>query len=202
MYTLLTGKPSYEAATPLQTILKVIDEVLPVPVCCLRPDVPKELELVCMKCLSKKPGDRFPTAQALVEALRRFRTGPPRRKGTAASTIRKEPAAATIREEPADLLAVVLVVQATGKEIHLHKPFTLIGRAPECSIVFRAADVSKHHCQLLLDADQVVVEDLGSANGTFVNGRPVQRARLRHCDELRIADYVMEVRLPKTGDNN
>ena len=150
-----------------------------------------------MKCLSKKPGDRFPTALALVEELRRFRASPTRKKGAGAATMRQEPAAPTVTEEPAELLAVVLVVQATGKEIHLHKPVTLVGRAAECSIVLRAADVSKHHCQILLEADQVLVEDLGSANGTYVNGRPVRRARLRHGDELRIASHAMNVRIPK-----
>jgi serine/threonine protein kinase len=195
LYTLLTGKLPYEGATPLETILKVIDEVLPAPVCCLRPDVPEELEVVCMKCLSKKPGDRFPTAQALVEALRRFRASPPSKKRAGATTGRREPAAATVREELAELLAVVLFVQATRKEIYLDKPSTLIGRAPECSIVLRAADVSKHHCRLLIEADRVMVEDLGSANGTYVNGRPVQRARLRHGDKLHIAEHVMEVRV-------
>jgi serine/threonine protein kinase len=197
LYRLLTGKLPYDGATPLQTILKVIDAALPPPVRSSRPDVPATLEQVCMKCLSKKPGDRFPTALALVEELRRFRASPTRKKSAGAATLRKEPAAPTVREEPAELLAVVLVVQATGKEIHLHKPVTLVGRAAECSIVLRAADVSKHHCQILLEADQVLVEDLGSANGTCVNGRPVRRVRLRDGDELHIASHAMKVRIPK-----
>jgi serine/threonine protein kinase len=202
LYTLLTGKRPYEGRTPLQIILQVIDEALPVPLRSLRLDVPAELELVCIKCLSKKPADRYPSAQALVEVLRRFRAGPPRKKGVESVKMSQEPAAPTLEEEPGGLLTAVLVVQATGQEIHLHKPFTLVGRAPECGIVLRASDVSKHHCYIGLEADQVSVEDLDSANGTYVNGRQVQRARLRHGDELRIAGHAMEVRLPKTGSKN
>src|SRR5262249_46209537 len=82
----------------------------------------------------------------------------------------------------------------TSKEVRLHKPITLIGRSAECNVVLKAADVSKHHCQILLDVGQVVVEDLGSANGTFVNGRTVRRAPLRDGDELRIADHPFQVR--------
>jgi pSer/pThr/pTyr-binding forkhead associated (FHA) protein len=40
-----------------------------------------------------------------------------------------------------------------------------------------------------------MVEDLGSANGTFVNGKQVKKARLHDRDELRIADHVFKVRI-------
>ena len=46
---------------------------------------------------------------------------------------------------------------------------------------------------------QVIVEDLGSANGTFVNDRPIQRARLCDGDLLRIVRYQFRVHLPKPG---
>ncbi len=57
----------------------------------------------------------------------------------------------------------------------------------------RAADVSKQHCQILVEPDRVVVEDLGSANGTFVNDRRIQQARLRDGDRLRVAAHEFEV---------
>jgi pSer/pThr/pTyr-binding forkhead associated (FHA) protein len=77
--------------------------------------------------------------------------------------------------------------------VRLSKPITLLGRATECTVVLRANDVSKHHCQVLLDRDQVVVEDLGSANGTYVNGRRIKRAPLRDGDELRLAEHAFSV---------
>src|SRR5262249_28131470 len=39
-----------------------------------RPEVPRELEAVCLKCLNKEPADRYPNAAAVAEDLRRFRT--------------------------------------------------------------------------------------------------------------------------------
>jgi pSer/pThr/pTyr-binding forkhead associated (FHA) protein len=47
----------------------------------------------------------------------------------------------------------------------------------------------------LLGADTVEVEDLGSANGTFVNGRLVKRERLQDGDELDLAGHVFDIRL-------
>jgi serine/threonine-protein kinase len=179
LYMLLTGKPPYEGTTPLSTILKVIDPKPPAPVRELRPEAPAELERIVMSCLAKRPAERPTSAQALVEELRRFRA--------VLSTI--------ITAPPPKLLQVVLKVEATGKKIRLHKPITLAGRAPECSLVLRASDVSKHHCQISIDTDKVTVDDLGSANGTFVNGKQVKKARLRDGDELRIADHAFQVRI-------
>jgi serine/threonine protein kinase len=181
LYTLLTARPPYDADTPLRTILKVIAPELPPPVQSLRPEVPAELERICTKCLSKRPADRYPTAEALVADLRRFRAQlSPKKARSAAPRVP----------------VVMLVVGATGKEVRLRKSITLMGRASECRVVVKASDVSKYHCQVLRDVGQVVVEDLGSANGTFVNGRRVRRARLHDGDELRLADHAFQVRLP------
>jgi serine/threonine protein kinase len=179
LYMLLTGKPPYEGATPLSTILKVIDPKPPLPVRELRPEAPIELERIVMTCLAKRPAERPASAQALVEELRRFRSAPTTK----------------LTAPPPRLLQVVLKVEATGKKIRLHKPITLAGRAPECSLLLRASDVSKNHCQIVVDTDKVMVEDLGSANGTFINGKQIKKARLRDGDELRIADHAFNVRI-------
>jgi serine/threonine protein kinase len=179
LYMLLTGKPPYEGTTPLSTILKVIDPKPPLPVRELRSEVPIELERIVMSCLAKRPAERPASAQALVEELHRFRSAPPTKPSP----------------PPPKLLQVVLKVEATGKKVRMHKPITLAGRAPECSLVLRASDVSKHHCQIAIDIDKVIVEDLGSANGTFVNGKQIKKARLRDGDELRIADHAFRVRI-------
>jgi len=181
LYLMVTGVPPYDGPTPLSTILKVLEPTPPAPLRDLRPDVPAELERIIMKCLAKRPADRFPSAGALVDELRRFRT--------VEKTTRKAPAASP------SLLHVVLKVETTGKNVRLRKPITLVGRAPECTLLVRASDVSKHHCQILLDTDKVVVEDLQSANGTYVNGKQVKKARLRDGDELRIADHAFGVRI-------
>ena len=62
-----------------------------------------------------------------------------------------------------------------------------IGRAAQADFVFEAPLVSRVHCRLTADASgQLVMEDLGSTNGTSVNGTPTARAVLRSADVLEV----------------
>jgi len=62
-----------------------------------------------------------------------------------------------------------------------------IGRAPGVDFVVDAALVSRVHCRLTLTAaNQLVLEDLGSTNGTFVNGEKVSKVTLNDGDTLTI----------------
>jgi pSer/pThr/pTyr-binding forkhead associated (FHA) protein len=62
-----------------------------------------------------------------------------------------------------------------------------MGRAPRADFVVDAALVSRVHCRFTLDeSNQLELEDLGSTNGTFVNGKKVMRASLSDGDKLTI----------------
>lgn len=62
-----------------------------------------------------------------------------------------------------------------------------VGRAPRADFVVDAALVSRVHCRLTLDgAGKLEIEDLGSTNGTFVNGRKVGKTVLSAGDKLTI----------------
>ena len=62
-----------------------------------------------------------------------------------------------------------------------------VGRAPRADFVVDAALVSRVHCRLTLDAaGKLEIEDLGSTNGTFVNGRKVGKTTLSDGDKLTI----------------
>jgi pSer/pThr/pTyr-binding forkhead associated (FHA) protein len=62
-----------------------------------------------------------------------------------------------------------------------------MGRAPRADFVVDAALVSRVHCRLTLnDAGTLELEDLGSTNGTFVNGRKVQKVLLSDGDKLTV----------------
>lgn len=70
-----------------------------------------------------------------------------------------------------------------------------IGRAAQADFVFEAPLVSRIHCRLTADASgQLIMDDLGSTNGTSVNGIPTARAILRADDVLGVGRVVLTVR--------
>ena len=74
LYHLLTGRPPFQADTPMDTLVRVRehDPVLPR---VYNSDIPRNLEMICMKCLEKRPRHRYSTARALARDLRRFLQG-------------------------------------------------------------------------------------------------------------------------------
>lgn len=77
----------------------------------------------------------------------------------------------------------------------------IIGRRSDCQIFVPDMRVSRQHARILRDNGRWTVEDLGSNNGTFVNGNRVQNAELRHDDEIQIAQNRIKVELPEGQTN-
>jgi len=76
LYQMLTGRPPFQAATPLDTVLLVLEQD-PVPPRVLNPRADPDLEMVALKCLQKHPEHRYPTAAALADDLDCYLAGKP-----------------------------------------------------------------------------------------------------------------------------
>ncbi|HEX5273006.1 MAG TPA: FHA domain-containing serine/threonine-protein kinase, partial [Gemmataceae bacterium] len=209
LYRLLTGRVTYLAETTLLTLLQVVGPDMPPPVRSLRPDVPASLEQIVMKCLSKDPAQRLPSAKAVALALAqevpRLRDQPPAPRPTpgpapaSPSASGSQVSPAPPKKPPAPLPVVALVLARTGQQIRLTRPVNMVGRSADCEVTVKAGDVSKQHCRIEVTPGAVTVEDLDSANGTFVNGEAVKRATLCHGDVLKVAEHAFEVRISPPG---
>jgi hypothetical protein len=86
-------------------------------------------------------------------------------------------------------MRAVLMPLEGGAVVELAKDLVLVGRAEECDLRIDHKSVSKQHCVLVKTDGLVLVRDLGSTNGTRVNGHRVRRAALLPNDQLAFANF-------------
>ena len=87
-----------------------------------------------------------------------------------------------------------LVRLADGVSTALTKPSVTIGRLPECDVVVDDAGASRQHARIRRTEGGFVLTDLGSTNGTMVNGEPIQEHVLEHGDRITIGETELEFR--------
>lgn len=73
---------------------------------------------------------------------------------------------------------------------------TVVGRAPECALHLDESGLSRQHARLVPTGDGVQVEDMGSTNGTFINGKRVQRGFAAAGDEIGFDTLRFRVTAP------
>jgi two-component system, cell cycle response regulator len=112
----------------------------------------------------------------------------------AADETRIRPPGAPATAAPPEVASLVCVAgdaDALGLRLPLERELVL-GRDPGCVVPLRSPDVSRRHARVLPAAGGHVVEDLGSTNGTFVNGEEVERRELRSGDRIDVGGTVFK----------
>ncbi len=77
----------------------------------------------------------------------------------------------------------------TGMTFVLREGNTTVGRHPESDIFLNDVTVSRHHCRFVSQGDELVIEDSGSTNGTYVNDERVDSSRLEAGDEVLVGRF-------------
>ncbi len=92
---------------------------------------------------------------------------------------------------------VILSQGMTGRSHELKADKTTIGRVDDNTFPIAEASVSSHHCEVLLRGTDVVIHDLNSTNGTFINGEKITESVLKPGQTLRLGQ--IELRLETDG---
>jgi hypothetical protein len=91
--------------------------------------------------------------------------------------------------------AVVPYLEVNGERHPLTRPVTVLGRGTQVDLRVDDAGVSRRHCEIQL-GDSPMLVDLGSTNGTTLDGAPVGRAELIDGSRIGMGDTVLVFRLP------
>ena len=78
-----------------------------------------------------------------------------------------------------------------GREIVLDRDGMIVGRDSDCDIVLDDRNVSRHHLRITGTPGNMAVEDLNSANGTFVNSSPIRKKQIKHLDVIQVGSVMM-----------
>lgn len=95
----------------------------------------------------------------------------------------------------------VLAGPEQGQTFRLGKPVTTVGRSNVCDVSLSDPLVSRQHCQILLGMGGVTLKDLGSTNGTFLNGNRVTESPLRAQDVISLGNTRLRFAVEVAADS-
>ncbi|HUP66104.1 MAG TPA: FHA domain-containing serine/threonine-protein kinase [Thermoanaerobaculia bacterium] len=182
LYEMLTGTLPFTQ----RSLAKLIDAIYrgdKKPPSSLRPSLDPSLDAIVVKAMNPNPRRRFADARAFFDALEEFKT-----TRLAAPAAPAPPEDATSRSAGPTSVAWALVAAHNGSsETHeVQGDTAMIGRdRSSCSIVLSHPAVSRRHARITVTDSTFLVEDLKSANGTYVNNTRVERANLKPGDVVR-----------------
>jgi serine/threonine-protein kinase len=199
LYECLAGEAPFKRPREEQVLYAHIQDPPP-KLTEVRQDLPAAIDDVIAKSLAKDPDERYSSCGELVEAAREALL-----PGSAAKEGPQMEEAPETEEAPAgdSLRLRVTAGNAEGTEIRVDEEF-LIGRQEEgAGTLGQDAEISRHHARIARSGGGFTIEDLGSTNGTFVNGRRIAGAEiLSPGDRIQLGatTLVVQVSVPSAGD--
>lgn len=93
--------------------------------------------------------------------------------------------------------AVLVMFRSDGerRSFSMARDMTVVGRREDCDLRIPLGEVSRKHCRIVRDGDSLKLEDLGSSNGTFLNGQRVQEALLSPGDTIQVGPVVFVLQI-------
>jgi serine/threonine protein kinase len=214
LYECLTGEPPFRRPREEQTLYAHMQDPPP-KVTAVMPEFPAAIDDVVAKALAKQPEERYDSCGELVDAAREAlaSAGPIEPADPMEPAGPMEPADPM---EPVDPIAPavtgpgsprlrlrVTAGNAQGTEIQVEDEL-LIGReAPDEGKLGQDAEISRQHARISHAGDEYAIEDLGSTNGTFLNGRQISRPEvLSPGDRIQVGatTLVVQVSVPSPSE--
>jgi serine/threonine-protein kinase len=185
LYEMLTGSLPFNS----RSLPKLIDAIYrgdKQSPSALRPEVSKDLEAIVLKSMHARHDQRFETAREFYEALEEFLVRQPLTT-TGSRMAAGAPAAASGPQASGQgqQWALVNVKNETNEKHPIQGENIMVGRDRTCAIVLSHPAVSRRHARITLSGTSCVLEDLKSANGTYVNNTRVERVKLKPGDVVR-----------------
>ena len=193
LFESLTGEPPFKRARGDEVLHAHVEDPPP-SVSERRPDVSPAIDSVVAKGMAKDPNERYGSCTGLIAAARtalaRAHTPAPAAAGNPAPEDTPAPSPVRLR---------VTGGNAQGTEIEVEDEF-LIGRQAEgAGTLGDDIEISRRHARITRSAHGCVIEDLGSTNGTFVNGRKITGPEpLSVGDTVQVGDTTLVVQFEVT----
>jgi serine/threonine protein kinase len=183
LYECLAGEPPFKRPREEQVLYAHIQDPPP-RLTAVKPELPAAIDDVIARALAKEPEERYPSCGELVEAAR------------AALMVDGSPGP----ERAIDCLRLRATAgNARGSEIQVEEEFLIGRQASEEGQLGQDAEISREHARIARSGNGFVIEDLGSTNGTFVNGRRINGSEiLSPGDRIQVGatTLVVQVSVP------
>ena len=82
----------------------------------------------------------------------------------------------------------------------LDKGTFILGRGSQADVQIPSREISRKHAQIIVEDDEIILQDCGSANGTILNGKKIMREKLKNKDQITVANVTLEIRFDGEDD--